>query len=85
MAQTAAERQAAYRDKKKLEVDEQGRELGQLNIYISKPHRAILAQLAKRHSVTQGQLLAKIIEESPMTIALEAEKDAFLSGAASGN
>lgn len=85
MAQTAAERQATYRDKKKYEVDEQGHELGHLNIYISKPHRAILSQLSKRHGVTVGQLVARMIEESPLTRALESEKDAFLSGAASGN
>lgn len=85
MAQTAAERQATYRDKKKNQVDDSGRELGQLNIYISKPHRKILLELSRRHGVTQGQLLAKMIEESPLMIALEAEKEAFLSGAASGN
>ena len=85
MAKTQAERQAAYRDKKKGEVDEHGRELGQLSLYISKPHRKILADLSKRHGVTHGQMLAKIIEESPLTLALESEKDAFLSGSASGN
>lgn len=85
MAQTAAERQATYRDKKKFEVDEHGHELGHLNVYLSKPHRAILSQLAKRHGVTVGQLVARMIEESPLTRALEAEKDDFLSGASSGN
>lgn len=85
MAQTAAERQATYRDRKKFEVDEEGHELGQLNVYLSKPHRAILSQLSKRHGVTVGKLVAQMIEESPLTRALEAEKDDFLSGAASGN
>lgn len=85
MAQTPAERQATYREKKRYEVDESGHELAQVNIYISKPHRAILLELSKRHAVTQGQLLSRMIEQSPLTRALEAEKDAFLSGAASGN
>ena len=85
MAQTAAERQATYRDKKKYEVDEQGYELGNLNVYISKPHRAILAELSKRHGVTVGKIVSQMIEQSPLTRALESEKDEFLSGAASGN
>ena len=85
MAQTAAERQATYRDKKKSSVDESGHELGQLNIYISKPHRSLLSQLAKKHSMTAGQLLSRMIEESPMAKEFEAEKDAFLNGEASGN
>lgn len=85
MAQTPAERQATYREKKKFEVDEHGHEFAQVNIFISKPHRAILAALAKKLGVTQGQLLSRMIEESPLTRDLESEKDVFLSGAASGN
>lgn len=85
MAQTAAERQATYREKKKTELDEHGRELAVVSIYISKAHRAILSALAIRHGITQGQVLSRMIEESPMTLAHEGEKDDFLSGAASGN
>lgn len=85
MAQTAAERQATYRERKKTELDEHGRELAVVSIYISKPHRAILSALANRLGVTQGHVLSRMIEESPLTHALEAEKDDFLSGAASGN
>ena len=61
MAQTVEKRRVTYRDKKKYEVDERGKGLAQLNLYITKAHRALLSQLAKRRSITTGQLLAKII------------------------
>lgn len=85
MAKTPAERQADYREKKKFELDEHGRELAAVSIYISKPHRALLTAIANRLGVTQGQVLSRMIEDSPLTLTLEREKDDFLSGAASGN
>ena len=85
MAKTAAERQSDLREKKKSELDEHGRELVAVSIYISKPHRAIISAIASRLGVTQGQVLSRMIEDSPLTHLLEQEKDAFLSGSASGN
>lgn len=85
MAITAAERQSEWREKKKTELDEHGRELVAVSIYISKPHRAIISAIASRLGVTQGQVLSRMIEDSPLTHAIEQEKESFLSGAASGN
>lgn len=84
MAKTAAERQSDWREKKKSELDEHGRELVAVSIYISRPHRAIISAIAARLGVTQGQVLSRMIEDSPLTHAIEQEKDDFLSGAASG-
>jgi hypothetical protein len=84
MAQTAAERQAAYRARKLSSRTEEGHAMTQLTLIVSAAHRALLSKAAQRHGVTQAEILAKIIETSPLVRDLEQERDDFLSGRMSG-
>jgi hypothetical protein len=80
MAKTGAERQAELRQKKKTERDENGHQVVQMNVYVTAPNRARLSALAKRHGVTQAQILNRIIDESALVKELEQDKDDFLAG-----
>ena len=79
-AKTGAERQAEYREKKKHSPGVDGHALASMNVYVSAPNRERLNALARRHGVTQAEMLNRLIEASPEVQALEAEKDDFLSG-----
>lgn len=84
MAQTAAERQAAYRARKLASRTEDGHAMAQLTLIVSAAHRALLAKAAERHGMTQAEILARIIATSPLVRELEAERDDFLAGRMSG-
>ena len=80
MAKNGAERQAAYRAKKLLNETVDGYELAQLAVFIPKTHRFLLNQAAVRYGVTQGVMLAKMIETSRIVRKMERERDEFLAG-----
>jgi len=79
-AKTGAERQAEYREKKKHSEGANGHALAAMNVYVTAPNRARLNTLARRHGMTQAEMLNRLIEQAPEVQALEAEKDDFLSG-----
>ena len=84
MAKSAAERQSRYRARELAKKTEQGHTKVQLNLIVSAAHRALLTATAKRHGVTQAEMLTKIIETSPIVQVIEQAKDDFLLGRCSG-